>query len=228
MAFTLDNVVPWGRNLDEYSRMFALSKSDMSVKILDCAGGPSSFNRELTEKGGTVMSCDPLYGFSRDEIEGRIGETYGQVMSQLERNRGDYVWREFDSPEALGDARMAAMRLFLEDLDNGKKEGRYLPHALPRLPFESGSFGLALCSHFLFTYSGHLDLQFHRDSISEMCRVAGEARVFPVLDIGGGVSEHLEPLLETLEKGGLIARLVDVNYEFQKGARRMLSVTRHT
>lgn len=33
MAFKLDSVVPWGRNLEEYRLMFQLDDSDMSKKI---------------------------------------------------------------------------------------------------------------------------------------------------------------------------------------------------
>ena len=34
MAFLLDSVVPWGRNLDEYRCMFQLSDDDMKVLFL--------------------------------------------------------------------------------------------------------------------------------------------------------------------------------------------------
>jgi hypothetical protein len=46
MAFTLDQVVPWGRSFDEYRRMFALSDDDLGLRILGCADGPASFNGE--------------------------------------------------------------------------------------------------------------------------------------------------------------------------------------
>lgn len=35
MAFKLNSVVPWGRNLNEYRLMFQLSDSDMSKKLPD-------------------------------------------------------------------------------------------------------------------------------------------------------------------------------------------------
>jgi hypothetical protein len=76
---------------------------------------------------------------------------------------------------------MAVMRRFLADFPSGLREGRYRAQALPHLDFRDGAFDLTLCSHFLFTYSGQLTLDFHLASIEEMCRVAGEARVFPLL-----------------------------------------------
>lgn len=44
MPFTLENIVPWGRSLDEYISMFQLSGKDLDAKILGCADGPASFN----------------------------------------------------------------------------------------------------------------------------------------------------------------------------------------
>lgn len=33
MAFKLDSVVPWGRNLNEYTMMFKLGEEDLSKKL---------------------------------------------------------------------------------------------------------------------------------------------------------------------------------------------------
>ena len=35
MAFQLNSVVPWGRNMEEYIRMFRLNESDLSKKIAE-------------------------------------------------------------------------------------------------------------------------------------------------------------------------------------------------
>jgi hypothetical protein len=40
--------------------MFALTPGDLLGKILDCAGGPSSFNAELVAEGHEVISADLL------------------------------------------------------------------------------------------------------------------------------------------------------------------------
>ena len=44
MAFQLDSVVPWGRNLEEYKLMFGLDDSDISKKIAGFGDGPACFN----------------------------------------------------------------------------------------------------------------------------------------------------------------------------------------
>jgi len=75
MSQILSKVVPWGRSLDEYARMFALSPADLESRILDCGAGPSSFNAEATLRGGRVISCDPIYEFSAAQIRQRVEET---------------------------------------------------------------------------------------------------------------------------------------------------------
>jgi hypothetical protein len=181
----LDDVVPWGRSYEEYVKMFDLTPQDLAGKILDCAAGPASFNTEASKKGYRVTSCDPLYRFTAEEIAERIADTYETVVTGAKANRDRYVWEEIGSPEHMGEARMAAMRLFLEDFPTGLEKGRYRPNKLPSLGFGNGEFDLALSSHFLFTYSALLSADFHVAAIEEMCRVAAKARIFPLLNYDG-------------------------------------------
>ncbi len=119
------------------------------------------------------------------------------------------------------------METFLADFPAGLREGRYIAAALPELPFGSSSFDLALCSHLLFTYSRLLSEDEHVAAIAEMCRVAGEGRIFPVLDMfDGGRSPHLEVAIGRLRLAGFTAELVRVPYEFQRGGNEMLRVLR--
>ncbi len=227
MSFTLRDVVPWGRSFDEYAAMFALSARDLSLRILDIGGGPSSFTATLCRAGGRAASADPIYAFSAKEIRGRIDEARVQVIGQTRANLRDYVWDErIPSLDALIRLRTDAMDEFLADYDEGGARGRYVAAALPSLPFEAGEFGLALCSHFLFLYSERLSLEFHVASLIEILRVAAEARVFPLLELGGKRSRHLDGVIAALGAGGLSCTVERVPYEFQKGAFQMLKVTR--
>jgi hypothetical protein len=72
--FTLDQVVPWGRSFGEYRRMFGLTDDDLKASIVGCGDGPAAFNASVTRLGGRVVSCDPLYRFTADEIGDRIRE----------------------------------------------------------------------------------------------------------------------------------------------------------
>lgn len=74
MAFKLENVVPWGRNLEEYRLMFQLSDVEMAKKIAGFGDGPASFNHEATMRGCSITSFDPIYQFTKKEIEQRIEE----------------------------------------------------------------------------------------------------------------------------------------------------------
>lgn len=64
----LNEVVPWGRTLQEYKLMFNLSEIDLNKKILGCGDGLASFNAEMTELGYSVVSIDPIYEFSGNKI----------------------------------------------------------------------------------------------------------------------------------------------------------------
>ncbi len=222
MSFTLEKVVPWGRSLDEYVAMFALDSNDLGKRILGCGDGPASFNAALTRRSGSVLSIDPIYQFSAAEIAGRIEQTYDIVMEQMRQNADEFSWSHIGSIEALGQLRMGAMRDFLADYPQGKHAGRYIPGKLPKLPFNDGAFELALCSHFLFLYSGHYDLEFHLMSLRELCRVAREVRVFPVMELGSVKSRHVEAVASELAAEGYRVSLEKVDYEFQKGGNEML------
>lgn len=226
MGLTLKQVVPWGRSLADYRQMFALTDADLQRTILDCAGGPSSFNAEATAQGTSVISCDPIYRFSVAEIQQRIQETYPKIIAALEDNRDRFVWDNFSSPQHLGDVRLATMDRFLEDFPQGIAQKRYLTQTLPQLPFETGQFDLALCGHLLFSYSQQLDLDFHLNAIRELARVAREVRIFPIVtNFAGDISPHLDPICAQLPQAGYHLQVETVPYEFQRGGKQMLRIS---
>jgi len=224
MTFRYDEIVPWGRSFDEYCRMFDLSDRDLELSIIGCGDGPASFNARMRERGGHVVSCDPLYALSTEQIKHRIELTYDNVIEQTRKNMKDFVWDTIGAVEELGRIRMRSMLAFLDDFDRGKKEGRYVDAKLPDLPVPSSSFDLALCSHFLFLYSDNLSLEFHKKAFLEMCRVAAQARVFPLLDFNSKRSAHVAPLIEFLERTGFEVSIDKVPYEFQRGGNEMMRI----
>jgi len=225
--FTLEQVVPWGRSFDEYCRMFALSSDDLALRILGCGDGPASFNAHATRRGASVISFDPIYQWDATQIRERIAATYNQVLDQARHNANEFVWDSIGSVEELGAVRMAAMDDFLDDYSRGKAAGRYVTADLPRLPFADASFGLALCSHLLFLYSLHLDEEFHRQSVRELCRVATEVRIFPLLALGGERSPYVDRVMEEVQSFGYVASVERVQYEFQRGGHQMMRIRRN-
>ena len=225
MAFELSQVVPWGRSFGEYVSMFALTNQDLQQSILACADGPASFNCELTQRGGRVVSIDPLYEYPAKQIRDRLDETFETVITQTRKNKHEFVWKHVSSIDELGRVRKEAMDRFLSDYDSGRADGRYSCESLPSLSFDDKQFDLALCSHFLFLYSAILDLKFHIAAIQEMCRVARETRVFPLLQLGATPSPHVPEVVEHFRDTGLRVGLVEVPYEFQRGGNSMLRVS---
>jgi hypothetical protein len=203
--------------------MFALSDAELRLKILGCADGPASFNAEARWRGIKVTSVDPLYRFDSGAIRDRIATTSTQIIEQTRRNMDQFVWTSIQSLEELEQTRMQAMEMFLEDFDLGRHEGRYVDAELPSLPFPDQSFDLALCSHFLFLYTEHLPRDFHRQALIELCRVAAEVRIFPLLNLAARPSPYVSSLRVDLHDSHA-SSIETVPYEFQRGGNQMLRI----
>jgi hypothetical protein len=78
--------------------------------------------------------------------------------------------------------------------------------------------------HFLVLYSAHFSLDFHLQSLRELCRVANEVRIVPLLEFGAVRSRHLDGTLTQLALTGYRAQVAEVPCEFQKGGNEMLIV----
>ena len=225
MAFELNKVVPWGRNLEEYSRVFNLTDFDFKSRIISFGDGPASFNSEMTKLNRKVISLDPIYQFTKEELTQRIAETKEAILEQTRSNQSNFVWTNILSIQDLEHIRMNAMNLFIEDYCLGKIEKRYIFHELPYpTNYSNLSFDLGLSSHFLILYS-QLGLEFHIQSIAEMLRICKEIRIFPILNLNAFKSEVLDGIIEYFQTDFMIS-LDFVDYEFQKGGNQMLKIKR--
>ena len=62
----LDRVVLLGRTFEEYRRYFLIEPHELiGKKVLDVAGGVSSFCAEANNLGIKVTAFDPIYSLSR-------------------------------------------------------------------------------------------------------------------------------------------------------------------
>jgi hypothetical protein len=224
MAMQLDQVVPFGRLLDEYIKMFQLTAADQARSILSVGDGPASFNAEGTPLGYKITSLDPIYEFSAEQIQQRFDAVVDNIIQQVRDTPNDWVWGYHQSPDDLRQNRERAIALFCADYAQGKVENRYEIGAMPQLSYANQQFDLGLSSHFLFLYSAQLSQQFHIDSVIEMLRVCCEIRIFPLLTLGLERSPHLDATIALLEKQGYICTIETVAYEFQKGGNQMLRV----
>lgn len=223
MAFKLNSVVPWGRNLKEYKMMFLLDEAGMEKKIAGFGDGPASFNCEAVQCGYSVTSFDPIYQFPKDELSKRIDEVRSVVIQQMRENMDNYNWTNIRSPEELEKLRMSAMRLFLEDYEQGKKENRYIYHELPeRVPFDDNAFDIGLSSHFLLMYTA-LGYDFHISAMTEMLRVCREIRVFPIVDLDANSTDLVKSVIEHFQKSYKV-EIAETQYNFQKGDNKLLII----
>ena len=223
MAFKLNSVVPWGRNMEEYIRMFRLNESDLSRRIAGFGDGPACFNCEMTARGGNVTSFDPIYQFSKTDLEKRIEEVRVIVMRQMSENMDNYVWKNIKNLDELEFTRMSAMRKFLSDYEKGKTERRYVFHELPnRLLYDDNHFDIGLSSHFLLMYTS-LGYDFHIASMTEMLRVCKEIRIFPIVDLDANKTGLSEKVIDYFKKDYKV-EIVKTEYEFQKGENKLLII----
>lgn len=224
MVVQLDQVVPFGRTFDEYVKIFALSDADLEKKILGVGDGPASFNAEASRKGIKVISIDPIYQFTKDEIKRRFDAVVDNIINQVKNTPDDWIWSYHQSPEDLKSTRLKALNQFLEDYEQGKQEQRYLIQEVPYLTFKENEFDLALCSHFLFLYSDHLTYEFHLKSLQEILRVSQEVRIFPLLTLMIQQSPYLDAIIKDFTHQGYQVFLTKVQYELQKGGNEMLVI----
>ncbi len=220
----LENVVPFGRSLDEYKKMFLLKGEDLKKKILGVGDGPASFNAELTSIGGNIISVDPIYKFDSTEIYQRFEEVLDGIIAQIENTPGDWVWSYHKSPDGLRESRRTTAKKFVHDYAKNKESGRYFEGQLPVLPFEDSQFDLVLCSHLLFLYADHFTLEFHIDSIREMLRVGTEVRIFPLLTLALKRPSYINQVIDSFTSDGFSVDIVPVEYELQRGGNQMMRI----
>ena len=224
MVMKLDKVVPFGRSLDEYTKMFDLSSEDLQQNILGVGDGPASFNAEGTVQGYKITSIDPIYQFDGAEIKQRFDAVVDNIINQIIATPDNWVWQYHKNPQDLKASRIQALELFLQDYQQGKREDRYLAQELPNLDLADRTYDLALCSHFLFLYSEQLERDFHLAAIQEMLRVSKEVRIFPLLTLMQETSPYLDFVIDKFSTMAYSASIVRVPYELQPGANEMLVI----
>jgi hypothetical protein len=206
---------------NDYKVMFDLDSSMLNRKILEFPGGFSSFHATAHEQSETVVSLDPLYDLDQAMLSNVI-----QQQSHLWQT---HIHDTQENPEAHAIAKEKyarfehACHLFLKDYLSSIGQQRYLPWETDKkLPFEDHSFQLALCSHWLFKQS--FSLQQTIDFIDEMCRVAGEVRIFPLLTEKFESPHYLGHLMANFQARGYQISCVAIDFEKNEKGSAMLSI----
>ncbi len=221
----LDRVVLLGRTLAEYCGYFLLEPDKLrGRRVLDVAGGVSSFCAEANEQGIQVTSLDPIYSMSPDEIARRSGPDLDCVIAGV-RGLPTYKWVNYRDPEHVRELRQKAVTTFLRDFPAHPE--RYRTGQLPELPFADDSFELTLVSYFLFVYEDHFDYEFHRAAVLELMRVTrGEVRIYPTVTFEAEPSLNMARLLSDAACAALHFEEVTTDFEFLVGSNKFLRITR--
>ena len=220
----LDRVVLLGRTFEEYCRYFLINPEELrGRRVLDVAGGVSSFCAEANDAGLHATSVDPIYSMTPEEIAARSGPDLDRVIAGV-RGLPTYRWTAYRDPEHVRELRERAVRRFLQDFP--KHPDRYQAGALPALPFGDGEFDLTLVSYLLFAYEAHFSYEFHRDSVLELMRVTrGEARVYPTVTFEAEPSRYVAQLQADSDCAGFRFEIVRTEFEFLVGSNCFLRIT---
>jgi hypothetical protein len=219
----LDRVVLLGRTFEEYCGYFLLQPEKLrGTRVLDVAGGVSSFTAEANARDIRATSVDPIYSLAPEEIARRSGPDLDKVIDAV-RGLSTYRWTTYRDPEHVRELRERAVKTFLEDFPTN--HARYVSGALPALPFADKTFDLTLVSYFLFVYQEHFDYAFHRDSILELMRVTrGEVRIYPTVTFEAEPSVYIPRLQEDAACKELCFEEVRTNFEFLANSNRFLRI----
>jgi ubiquinone/menaquinone biosynthesis C-methylase UbiE len=221
----LDRVVLLGRTFEEYWRYFLLEPHALiGKKVLDVAGGVSSFCAEANDLGIKVTAFDPIYSLAREKIRQRsdpdlesVYRTIGLVPT--------YRWGFYKNPDYMRELRERASAIFFSDFQTNPK--RYVAGELPRLSFADCEFDLTLVSYLLFAYQDRFDYEFHRDSILEIMRVTrDEARIYPTVTFEAQPSEYIPTLQSDPALKAFEFTRIETDFEFLVNSNSFLCVKR--
>jgi hypothetical protein len=216
------------RSFQEYKDMFVLNDELLaSGRILDVAGGASSFTAEAHKTGWDAIAVDPTYSQSLEEMALRGKLEIDESTQKIEKMKDLFVWDYYGDTLQHCEGRQKSLQLMLNDYGKENARSRYVTGLLPSLPFSDNSFRLILCSHFLFLYEEQFDLEFHLSALQELIRVCqngGEIRVFPLFNLQAKPYSHLTELIEKLQNIKVEVKLLPTDFRFLPDAVTVLSI----
>lgn len=216
------------RSYVEYEKMFMLQASDLiGQRVLDVAGGASSFTTEARQLGIAAEAVDPLYEKSPSAIEELGMQEIELVAAKMAKLTDVYDWSFYGSVEKHKAGRIHALQKFIEDFSSAEGAARYHTASLPSLPFGAESFDLVMCSHFLFLYEAQFDYTFHLAAIRELlrvCKPGGEVRLYPLMSFRTMEYSRLTDLISEMERDGFTVQKREASLPFLPNSHQFLSI----
>lgn len=210
-------------SLADYRSMFDLDEAAMQRRIIDYPAGISAFNAEMVAAGyRKVVSVDPYYHLSPMDMIKHVDFVIQELSEKADHFEAHLQGHGEQAIENILNVWNQYAQEFLADYSVGKQEGRYRAGSLPRLPFADDEFELALCSDMIFR-----EVKFSSEAIVlELCRVANEVRIFPLLNQEGEIATQLGPVVLSLQQLNLGVEIKAVPYTLLAKSNAMLRVWR--
>lgn len=190
------------RSFQEYVDMFQLTPDILRRgRILDVAGGASSFVADACKQGCDVIAADPLYAHSPEAIAEHGEANRREATGKLEGLLDVYDWSYYGSLDRHEQIRADSLARFVDDYGRSDQRHRYVSASLPNLPFPDETFSLIVSSHFLFLYDLQFDPDFHIASIQTLIRLlqpGGEIRLYPLSTLARTRYPALDRVLEVV------------------------------
>lgn len=213
----------WIYGKEDYQQMFALTEDDLNKRILDYPGNLSTFNAQMYHDGFSVVSGDVAYDSQPDDIQPYIDEVFKLHVGDLKSLTNRLKDPSESNFNAIVDTWTVRKEMFEKDYSAGYQQQRYRSMQLPTLPFPDHHFELLLCSDLVF-HTKLLESNSVTDCVSELCRVAEEVRIFPLLNQAGEISAALGPVMLYLQQKNFGVEVRQVAFEKIKGGNAMLRI----
>ncbi|MDI4646751.1 class I SAM-dependent methyltransferase [Cohnella hashimotonis] len=201
-AYPQTGVASTCRSYEEYERMFGIEPDKLlGEKVLDVAGGASSFTAQLCDRGIDAYAADPFYAGDRQAVIARARREIDTSSAKIAAMKHVYDWSYYGSPARHRQIRDASLEAFAVHFQSEAEGERYVAASLPQLPFGNDTFSLIVCSHFLFLYADQFDQAFHEAALRELLRAAkpgGEIRIYPLVTLAWEPVPYMNRLLDLL------------------------------
>lgn len=214
----------WGHHVDEYQEMFALSPTDLKLRILEYGCGASAVNAELQDIATQIVSYDPWFDQNPEQLTTTVERSFATRLQQVTEDQEKFNVQRYGSLNALIAYRRAGIATFLHDYPAGLQQKRYVTCHAQRLPLADFAFDYALSAHYFFNQHELTELDNHLGAIQELARVAKEVRIYPLIDRQGIPSALLGPVLLGLQQANYGVEIRDVAYHLQPKGNAMLRV----
>jgi hypothetical protein len=210
------------RPLSDYRNMFLIDDAELVAgPILDCPAGASPLGAQVRALGGTVVSVDPAYSASREDLVVRARADLDRISEWARANPAQVNWSYIGSLTTAFQHWKTAIDAF--EADYHPDGERYVAASLPELPFPDDHFDLTLSSHLLFVYPDFFDFDTHVRWLLELNRVTrGEVRVYPLVDSAARPYPQLADVRAVLAEHGVRTSLHRAACAFNVGGDELL------